>query len=59
MTRIVPAGGGAIVALELLELELELELIGEPHGSIATVCVSVLLGITIVFDPGGIWLEPD
>jgi hypothetical protein len=58
--RIVLAGGGAIVALlELLELELELELIGEPQGSIATVCVSVLLGITISFEPGGIALEPD
>jgi hypothetical protein len=61
--RIVLAGGGAIVALllELLELELlELELDdGEPHGSIATVCVSVLLGITISFDPGGMLLEPD
>jgi hypothetical protein len=57
--RIVLAGGGATVVLELLELELELELIGEPHGSIATVCVIVLLGITISFDPGGIWLEPD
>jgi hypothetical protein len=57
--RIVLAGGGAIVALlELLEL-LELELDGEPHGSIATVCVSVLLGITISFEPGGILLEPD
>jgi hypothetical protein len=57
--RIVLAGGGAIVALELLELELlELEL-GEPHGSIATVWVSVLLGITISFEPGGIALEPD
>jgi hypothetical protein len=57
--RIVLAGGGAIVALLELELELELELIGEPHGSIATVCVSVLLGITISLDPGGIALEPD
>jgi hypothetical protein len=60
--RIVLAGGGAIVALllELLELELlELELDGEPHGSMATVCVSVLLGITISFEPGGMVLEPD
>jgi hypothetical protein len=60
VTRIVLAGGGAIVALlELLdELELE-ELDGDPHGSTATVCVSVLLGITISFEPGGIVLEPD
>jgi hypothetical protein len=59
--RIVLAGGGAIVALlELLELELlELELDGEPHGSMATVCVNVLLGITISFDPGGMLLDPD
>ena len=45
--------------LELDELELLDELEGEPHGSTATVCVSVLLGITISFDPGGILLEPD
>jgi hypothetical protein len=56
----VLAGGGAIVALllELLELELD-ELEGEPHGSTATVCVRVLFGITISFDPGGIVLAPD
>jgi hypothetical protein len=55
----VLAGGGAIAALllELLELELLDEL--EPHGSIATVCVSVLRGITISFEPGGIALLPD
>jgi hypothetical protein len=58
--RIVLAGGGAIAPLLELELELlELELEGEPHGSIATVWVSVLLGITISFEPGGIVLLPD
>jgi hypothetical protein len=40
----------------LLELEL-LEL--DPHGSIATVWVSVLRGITISLEPGGIVLLPD
>jgi hypothetical protein len=60
VTRIVLAGGGAIVALlELLELELLEELEGDPHGSTATVCVRVLLGIVISFDPGGIVLAPD
>jgi hypothetical protein len=59
VTRTVPAGGGAIAPLLELELELLLELDGEPHGSIATVWVIVLLGITISFDPGGIWLLPD
>ena len=68
MTRIVLGGGGAIVALELeleeLLDELEEELLdeleaGEPQGSIATVWVSVLLGITITFDPGGTLLLPD
>lgn len=60
----VLGGGGATVGpllLELLELELE-ELLdpgGEPHGSIATVCVSVLFGITISFDPGGMVVAPD
>jgi hypothetical protein len=55
----VLAGGGAIAALllELLELELLDEL--EPHGSIATVWVRVLRGITISFEPGGIVLLPD
>ena len=60
--RIVLAGGGAIASLlelELLELLLELELMGDPHGSIATVWVNVLLGITISFEPGGIVLLPD
>ena len=58
--RIVLAGGGAIVGL-LLELELESELLelDEPHASIATVCVSVLLGITISLEPGGMVLVPD
>ena len=58
--RIVLGGGGAIVGalLELLELELLLEP-GDPHASMATVWVSVLLGMTIRFDPGGIWLLPD
>lgn len=62
VTRMVLAGGGAIVALllELLELELlELELDGDPHGSTATVCVSVLRGITISLEPGGMLLLPD
>ncbi len=60
VTRIVLAGGGAIVALlELLELELLDELDGDPQGSTATDCVSVLLGIVISFDPGGIVLAPD
>ena len=55
------AGGGAMVALllELLELELLDELEGDPHGSTATVSVSVLLGTTSSFDPGGIVLAPD
>jgi hypothetical protein len=61
--RIVLAGGGAIATLlELLELELLLLALlepGEPHGSIATVCVSVLFGITIRLDPGGTLLVPD
>jgi len=58
--RIVLAGGGAIVgALELELLLLELLEPGEPQGSIATVWVSVLFGITISFDPGGIELLPD
>jgi hypothetical protein len=62
--RIVLAGGGAIASLlELLELELLLllELLepGEPHGSIATVWVNVLFGITIRLDPGGTLLVPD
>jgi hypothetical protein len=58
--RIVLAGGGEIVGLllELLELELLLEL-AVPHASIATVWVSVLLGITIMFEPGGTVLLPD
>lgn len=57
----VLAGGGAIVGaleLELLLLELLLD-DGEPHASIATVCVSVLFGITIMFEPGGMVLVPD
>lgn len=62
--RIVLAGGGAIVGLllELLEL-LELLLLlldpGEPQGSMATVWVRLLLGITIMFEPGGTVLLPD
>src|SRR5436305_7967496 len=52
----VLAGGGAIASL--LELLEELEP-GDPHGSIATVCVSVLFGITSRFDPGGIVVLPD
>jgi hypothetical protein len=61
VTRMVLAGGGAIVGLllELLELELLLLEPGDPQGSIATVWVSVLLGITISFDPGGTVLLPD
>jgi hypothetical protein len=60
VTRTVLAGGGAIVALELELLELELlDELGDPHGSTATVSVSVLLGTTISFDPGGIVLAPD
>jgi hypothetical protein len=60
VTRIVLAGGGAIVGalLELLELELLLEP-GDPQASIATVWVRVLFGITISFDPGGIVVLPD
>ncbi len=67
--RTVLGGGGAIITLlelELLELELELELLelellepGEPHGSIATVWVSVLLGMENRLDPGGTVLLPD
>ena len=37
VTKIVLAGGGATAWLELELLELELELEGDPHGSIATV----------------------
>jgi hypothetical protein len=55
----VLAGGGATAALLLLELELLLELCGDPHGSTATVWVSVLLGITISLEPGGILVLPD
>jgi len=56
----VLAGGGAIAALLLLlELELLLELCGDPHGSIATVCVRVLFGITTSLDPGGTLVLPD
>jgi hypothetical protein len=56
----VLAGGGAIAALLLLdELELLLELCGDPHGSTATVWVSVLLGIVISLEPGGIRVLPD
>jgi hypothetical protein len=54
--RIVLAGGGAIASL--LELLEELEP-GEPQGSIATVCVSVLLGITSRLEPGGMVVLPD
>jgi hypothetical protein len=61
--RIVLAGGGAIVGALLLELLDELELLeldpGEPQGSIATVWVSELFGITIMFEPGGTVLLPD
>lgn len=60
VTRIVPGGGGAIASEAELELlELELAGMGVPHGSIAMVCVSELLGITISLDPGGILLLPE
>jgi hypothetical protein len=57
----VLAGGGATACPLLLELLLLLllELCGDPHGSIATVCVKVLFGMTIWLDPGGIELLPD
>ncbi len=60
VTRMVLGGGGAMVGE--LELELELELLalsGEPHASMATVWVRVLLGMTISLDPGGIVLAPE
>ncbi|TMM01593.1 MAG: hypothetical protein E6G05_09795 [Actinobacteria bacterium] len=55
------AGGGATAWLELeLELELELlELEDDPHGSIATVCVTALRGIAIWLEPGGTVLVAD
>jgi len=57
----VLGGGGAMVGLLelLLLLRLELELVGDPHGSMATVWVKVLLGMTISFDPGGMVLAPE
>jgi hypothetical protein len=61
VTKIVLAGGGATAWLEL-ELELLLlllELEGDPHGSIATVWVTALRGITITLDPGGTVLVAD
>jgi hypothetical protein len=60
VTRIVLAGGGATAWAELeLELLLLLELEGDPHGSIATVWVTALRGITITLDPGGMVLVAD
>jgi hypothetical protein len=59
--KIVLAGGGATAdpLLLLLELELLLELDDEPQGSTATLCVKVLRGISIRFEPGGMLLLPD
>jgi hypothetical protein len=51
----VLAGGGATAwpELELLLLLLLLELEDDPHGSIATVWVTALRGISITLEPGG------
>lgn len=60
VTKMVLAGGGATAWLELeLELLLLLELEDDPQGSIATVCVTALRGITITFEPGGTVLVAD
>jgi GNAT superfamily N-acetyltransferase len=53
VTKTVLAGGGATAWLELELLLLLLELEDDPHGSIATVCVTALRGITITLEPGG------
>jgi hypothetical protein len=59
VTRIVLAGGGATAWLEL-ELELLLlELEDDPQGSIATLWVTALRGITITLEPGGMVLVAD
>lgn len=57
--NIVLAGGGATAALELELLLLLLELEDDPHGSIATVCVTALRGITTTLEPGGTVLVAD
>jgi hypothetical protein len=59
VTRIVLAGGGATASLELELLLLLLELEEDPHGSIATVWVTALRGITITLEPGGTVLVAD
>jgi hypothetical protein len=62
VTRIVLAGGGATAWLELellLLLLLLLELDGDPQGSMATVWVTALRGITITLEPGGTVLVAD
>ncbi len=57
--KIVLAGGGATAWLELELLLLLLELEGDPQGSMATVWVTALRGITIMFEPGGMVLAAD